>query len=505
MSGKNFSIGLLLGAAMQSSFSSAMRSAKGGADDLAKHIKKTNKELGAVQDAKKYRDILVELRKKQEVAGSGSERLAAGIAAVEKHYREAKREAKSYGYEINKLDAAEKKLLKQQRSLEREKKSRNGGGIVATGAGALGGVVVGAAAIAAEIGTAAYEFGEKYAKQAQEIGETAKTLGYNVEAFQELEMAAKAAGISNEQFAASSVNMTRSISEAAIGQGKAKGVLKELGFDAAKLAKMKPEDQMDALSKSLAGVRLEGDRVRIASKIFGKEGGADMLRILQEGPEALAKFRAEARATGGVMSEDMVRDGLKLNDALDAAEQSFMGLSNTVGAALAPALAEVAGELTEFTKTHGPEIHNFGKLLGFAFSLIAKDIELVGGAIQTVGESIGNTLGWIETKTGWISKVGDLFQADQRAEPGGAKPAAAQQGLGLAAKPSNVVPMGRLMRDGGATVNNHNTTANIVVHAAPGQDEQKIGEAVRTELDKRDREQARQQRGAFHDGALTAG
>ena len=514
MSKENFSIGLLLGAALQSSFSSTMRTAKGGAADLAKSIKNTNKQLSAVQDAKRYRDVMIELRKKQEAAGGGSERLAAGIVEVEKRYREAKREAKSYGFEINKIDDAERKLLKQQKAMEKEKNKRNGGGgLLNKGGHALKEFAVEGAAVAAEIGASAFEFGGRFAKKAQEITETSKALGFNAEAYQELQLAAKGAGVSQESFNTSSINMTRNLSEAAIGQGKAKGALKELGLDAEKLAQMKPEEQMSVLSEALSGVKLQSDKVRIASKIFGKEGGAEMLRILGDGSEKLKEFRQEARATGAVMDDDMRAKAKKLNDSLDAAEMAFGGLTNTVGGALAPALTEVADQMVEFTKTHQPQIQEFGHVVGGAFEIVADVLSRVGDVVEFVGEGIGNVFGFIESKTGAVSafanEAGKAYDWVMGKKHGAKMIDANGEVIGtvpdqLPESRRSLVPSGAL-RGGGTTVNNHNTTANIVVHAAPGQSEEKVGEAVRAELDKHARAQARQQRGALHDGALAAG
>ena len=87
---------------------------------LRKQLEATNARLRATGDVVRYRQVLETLRRKQADAGRTSDRLERGIRDVERRYREAKRAAKTYGIEVGRAAAEQKRLARAARATERD-------------------------------------------------------------------------------------------------------------------------------------------------------------------------------------------------------------------------------------------------------------------------------------------------------------------------------------------------------------------------------------------------
>ena len=109
----SMAVGVVVGGAIASSYTKTMRTAEERAHALGERWREANKRLKAVGDVVRYRGELERLRKKQAGAAVSSERLDRGVRDLERRYREAKRELKSYGLQVG--DA-----VRDQRRLQRE-------------------------------------------------------------------------------------------------------------------------------------------------------------------------------------------------------------------------------------------------------------------------------------------------------------------------------------------------------------------------------------------------
>ena len=87
--------------------------------ELGKAFADTNKKLKASDAVVEYRQKLTALKRKYAEVGGGNRRMAAGIADLEKRYRAAKRELKSYGVAVGDAVKAQKRLAKESRKLSR--------------------------------------------------------------------------------------------------------------------------------------------------------------------------------------------------------------------------------------------------------------------------------------------------------------------------------------------------------------------------------------------------
>lgn len=197
------------------------------------------------------------------------------------------------------------------------------------------------------------------------IGKTADRLGLTTTALQELRIAAESSGIGTRTLDMAMQRFGRRIAEARQGTGEALGALREMGValkDASGDARS-IESVLADVADRMAAMENQTDRNRIAMKLFDSEGVA-MVNMLRDGSDGLAKLRDEARATGAVIEDGLVRQAEETQTRLDLLSRSINAdlartlmhlapLLETVVAALAGIVgvsAEVIGFFAELAK-----------------------------------------------------------------------------------------------------------------------------------------------------------
>jgi hypothetical protein len=181
------------------------------------------------------------------------------------------------------------------------------------------------------------------------LGKTASKIGVTTQELQKLRFAADLAGVQTRTVDMALQRFTRRLSEAANDTGEAKDALKELGITAKSFQELPLEQQMIKLSDAFEGVDSQSERVRLAFKLFDSEGVA-MVNVLQQGSEALREMFNEAESLGMILSTGSVRGVEQANDAFTKLKAIFKGLTDSLTAALAPALTEMADSLSSSLK-----------------------------------------------------------------------------------------------------------------------------------------------------------
>jgi hypothetical protein len=208
------------------------------------------------------------------------------------------------------------------------------------------------------------------------LGKTAQKLGVTSQALQKLRYASNLAGIETRTVDLAVQRFTRRLSEAANGTGEAKDALKELGLNAKELAKQPLDKQMLALADAFENVDDAGTQVRLGFKLFDSEA-VGMINTLKGGSAALQQMFSDAESLGFILSGSAVRGVEKANDQFTRLGTLFKGIADTVTAAMAPALGELAKILTEEIsgklKGAGDDTAVFGRQLAEAIIIGAKN------------------------------------------------------------------------------------------------------------------------------------
>lgn len=180
-----------------------------------------------------------------------------------------------------------------------------------------------------------------------EIGEAAQKLGIGVVALQEYRYAAKMSGIESATLGKGIEKLGINAVEARKGN---KGLIKDFRALGVTLkgsnGQMRTTEQLfgDTLNK-LAKVKDPLQRNRLAFKLFGKSG-VELMKMLGDGAEGLARKREEARRSGAIFGENAINAADKFGDNLDALMERLTGFQRLLGVQLLPVLNEMVEGVT---------------------------------------------------------------------------------------------------------------------------------------------------------------
>jgi hypothetical protein len=230
-------------------------------------------------------------------------------------------------------------------------------------------------------------------EMADAMGDTAERIGIGVEALQELRYAAVGAGLGADQVDSALARMGRGAADAAKGQGAAKDAFKELGVTLTDSSgNLVALDQIvTQVSDGLARTGNESDRARLGFDLFGREG-SKFTETLKGGSVALEQVREQARALGGVLTEEQVAAADKADKAINEFKFGLQGLRNEIAQRLIPHLTKGVGWLLDWVK---------------AAQDIARHSHIIEGAIAAAGVAFAALLGGARLLA--ITKAGIAF------------------------------------------------------------------------------------------------
>ena len=188
---------------------------------------------------------------------------------------------------------------------------------------------------------------KKSLEAADATAKTADKLGIATEALAGLRHAAEqTAGVTAGTLDTALQRMVRRVSEAAAGTGEAKKALAELGVDAQVLATQSPDAQFRAIADAMQGVASQGDRVRLAMRLFDTEGVA-LVNTLKVGGDELVRFQAEAERLGIAITRVDAAKIEAANDAMDRVGKLIAGVGQNLAVALAPYIEAASNALLD--------------------------------------------------------------------------------------------------------------------------------------------------------------
>lgn len=187
------------------------------------------------------------------------------------------------------------------------------------------------------------------AAQMDVLAKTAKKLGVSVEALQRLQFQAKLTGVSAETLNMALQRMVRRISEAAQGTGEAVNALKELGIDAKELARLSPDRQFERIAIAMKRVGNQGDKVRLAMKLFDSEGVA----LVNTMNSSLEETGAQFDKLGVSISKQQAEAVEAFTDAQLKLSTVWDGFKQQVTAGVAPAFTLIIDKILEVIEKFG--------------------------------------------------------------------------------------------------------------------------------------------------------
>lgn len=191
----------------------------------------------------------------------------------------------------------------------------------------------------------------EFISQLDQIAKASDRLGFSKKFIQEFNFALGQTSVDVKTGELALQRFVRRTAEARNGTGEAKKALEEMGIqlvDSNGLAKDQ-EELFREVADALAATTNEGDRVRLAFKLFDAEG-VKLLQTLQDGSAGLDAYARQAADIGAIVSDEAIDATVRFGDAMDVLKNRVL-----------PPVAEALGNLVTLFEGVG-----FYATLGFS-------------------------------------------------------------------------------------------------------------------------------------------
>jgi hypothetical protein len=177
------------------------------------------------------------------------------------------------------------------------------------------------------------------AEAGDEIAKSSMRLGVSAESLQEWRYAAKLSGIEAGEMSGALTILQRNLAGAASGGKEQADVFSKLKVkvkDAhGQIRTM--DDLLPDIAEGISKLKNPTEKAGVAMKLFGRSG-TQLLPLLNEGREGVAKLRAEFAELGGGMETETVKASEELNDEIDRLNVSVFSLKSRLAGILIPYL-----------------------------------------------------------------------------------------------------------------------------------------------------------------------
>lgn len=221
-----------------------------------------------------------------------------------------------------------------------------------------------------EIGQALADTVKDSAAYADNILTLSTNTGIAAETLQEYQYMAELTDTSLETITGSMAKLIRNMQNAKNGTGNAAAAFAAMGVsvtDANGELRDNEEVFTEVIDK-LGKMSNETQRDAYAMDIFGKSA-QDLNSLIAVGKDGIAAFAKEAHDMGYVLDEETLSSLGAVDDALQRLDNFMTMIKNTIGAALAPAVTELADSLQAWAQS-------------VDWEQVGQDVAEVGGAIK---------------------------------------------------------------------------------------------------------------------------
>jgi hypothetical protein len=253
---------------------------------------------------------------------------------------------------------------------------------------------------------------------ADRIDEAAGRLGLATDAFQALELQAREAGATQQQFERGMAAFNVKLGEAAAGGAKAQEAFKRLGVTWEELGRTRSteavfRDTMEALGK----IPNAADRAAAGVELFGAKAGPALIQAFRDGAIAMDEFEQRARDMGLILDHEAVQNLGRLNDNIDRLSERFVVLAANVINKAMPALEGFLDWANRATTAVAGLVRTFGEQLGLVSST-SQGLYLQAAQLRAriaAEESQGKGLASSQERVKLLRQELDLLEAKARA------------------------------------------------------------------------------------------
>ena len=252
------------------------------------------------------------------------------------------------------------------------------------------------------------------ASSGTEMADLAEKAGTSVEAISSLTYAARRSHVEVEQLATGIKKMQVNVASAARGSKEAQEALAGIGLSAAELSQLLPEKQFRRIADRIAAIQNPTERTAAAVKIFGRNG-TELMPLLLQGSDGIAKWETRARALGLVMNGEVAEGARRFGQLLGDLNDVMMSSVKVIGGALIPYLTDMTNRIVKIIAA----VRNWIKdHRGLAVVLLQVTGAIVGAGVsmmvlsailRNIAGGIGFVLGAIHLLGSTVVMVGSLL------------------------------------------------------------------------------------------------
>ena len=221
---------------------------------------------------------------------------------------------------------------------------------------------------------------------AEKIGDTAENLA-------SLKKASDVSGVSMDSIAAASVKLTAALSKTDEDGKGAAAAIKALGLDFNAFKNLAPVDQIEAVSKAMAGFEDGAGKTAIAVQLWGKSG-AEMIPLLNDLADG-----SERQIT---LTNDQIKAADDFSKSLARLKSDAESLKNEFVAELIPTLSGLVKAFKDSSVDSGDAFKEFAKTVQ----------ESVKGTVMAVSDLTGAISKFYTFTTGLGKAVGNFVTGD---------------------------------------------------------------------------------------------
>ncbi|CAN5495120.1 hypothetical protein BH11PLA2_BH11PLA2_22730 [soil metagenome] len=255
-----------------------------------------------------------------------------------------------------------------------------------------------------------------FADMGSELDDMSARTGVAIETLSELGFAAKMSGADLETLESGIRKMQKFVVEAAGGSREARDVLEKLGLTVADLKGLTPDEMLKAFADALDDIDNPALKAALAMQVFGKTG-TKLLPMLEGGAEGIEKLQAKARELGLTISTEDAKAAAEFGDTLDVLWAVLKRGVFTIGAALVPALRDLAQWIITTTKNVSAWIdRNRGLVISVAkITAIVVGVGVgllaLGAVVSAAGFALGGLATIFSAVSYAIGLIGSLLGA----------------------------------------------------------------------------------------------
>ena len=242
------------------------------------------------------------------------------------------------------------------------------------------GFTAASAAIAAPLTLAS----RRFLQVGDNLDKLSQRTGIAVEQLSRLEFAAKRSGATLGDVGNAVQRANRRIGRITAGEGTATQVeaLEALGLSARRLEQLDPRGRLLAIADAFEEFDDKAEAAGLSQRAFGTEVDK-LIPLLLRGSAGINALGDQAEDLGIVLGEDISSSAAELADALGTVSGQARAVAIEVGAALAPALQDVAKSLQQIV----PDVRDFvrqNRELVVTAAQTAAGLAAIGGALLSV-------------------------------------------------------------------------------------------------------------------------